>query len=144
MKLDRFLAVLFSKRTLAFILALTLALGCLTACELTLEDVFCLAFCGCLSLGTCRDLIMKCNCECGNCGYEDFEGEYVDCSRSNCIGEAYNGCFGCIWDGGLKDCRPSAACDKCSSDEDDYDYEYSAPTSCDDCVLDCMEACIYD
>ena len=140
MKLDRILAALFSKRTLALILLLSLAVLSLTAC--TLEDVFCLFFCGVPSLATCREMIQNCNCGCGECGYRSPDGEYVDCTRSNCIGEAYNGCFGCVWEGGLKDCRPSQLCDGCRGSEDD-EYDYGGSVSCDDCMLDCIDSCLY-
>ena len=118
MKLDRFLAELFSKRTLVLLLVIVIALSCLTACQLTCEDILCLAMCGCLSLDTCHDMMMKCDCSCDGT-MTDFEGERVDCNRSNCIGESYNGCFNCIWEGGLKDCRPSKVCDSCSGDNEE-------------------------
>ena len=140
MRFDRFLSALFSRKTLIMILVVLIAMSCLTACDITLEDVFCLAFCGCLSLGTCQKLLQNCDCSCDG-GYRNPDGEYVDCERSNCIGEAYNGCFGCIWEGGLKNCKPSDACDSCEGEAED---EYDGDTSCDGCMIGCIDSCLYD
>ena len=118
MKLDKFLAALFSKKTLILILVITLAVFSLSACTFTLEDVFCLFFCGVPSLSTCREWVMNCDCDCTDGTISTPDGERVDCNRSNCIGESYNGCFGCIWEAGLKDCSPSKMCAACSDGEE--------------------------
>ena len=128
MKLDKFLAALFSKKVVAVILLVAVALFCLTACSLTFEDVLCLAFCGCVSFDTCREMIWACNC--GDCSPASGDaGEPVGCNGS-CIGDPYNACFGCVWDGGLKDCRPSTICAACDKEEQEDDYDYSS-TSCE-------------
>ena len=134
------------------LLVLTLTVFSLTACQLTIEDLISLYFCGIPTLSTCREWIMGCDCTCGDSHITTPDGERIDCNRSNCLGEAYNGCFGCIWEGGLKDCSPSKLCDSCSgSDVDDgYGDDYygegvscDGSESCDDCLLDCIDACIY-
>ena len=116
MKFDRFLAVLFSKRMLAVLLLCILAFSCLTACELTLEDVFCLYFCACLSPEGCRKLIWACDCNSTAC-----RDDGTTCRQSNCVGKGYNGCFGCVWEACLEDCRPSTLCNSCSCEGDEYD-----------------------
>ena len=138
MRFDRFLALLFSKKAVALILITVIAVFCLSACQLTLEDVFCLTFFGCVSFDTCREMIWSC----GDCSFCNADGGDDDgaCDNGSCIGNAYNGCFGCIWDGGLKDCRPSKACDSCEGNGSADDC--SAPTSFEDCMLDCLDSCI--
>ena len=114
MKFDRFLAMLFSKRMLAVLLLCILAFTCLTACELTFNDVLSLAFCGCLTHETCQKLLWACDCNSTACSDDG-----TTCRQSNCVGESYNGCFGCVWEGCLKDCRPSTICNSCSGDADE-------------------------
>ena len=137
MRFDKFLALLFSKRSVALILVIVIGAFCLSACSLTLEDVLCLTFCGCVSFDTCREMIWSC----GDCSFCNADGGDDDgaCDNGSCVGDAYNGCFGCVWEGGPKDCRPSKVCDSCASDEDDSEYE---PKSCDECTLDCLDGCI--
>lgn len=114
MKLDRFLAILFSKRVIALLLLITLAVFCLTACEQTIEDILCLYFCGCVSFDTCRDIMWACDCNSTAC-----RDDGTTCRQGNCVGEGYNGCFGCVWEGGLKDCRPSTVCNSCGGDAEE-------------------------
>lgn len=116
MRFDRFLAVLFSKRVIAVSLLCVLALLCLTACacELTFDDVLSLAFCGCLTHETCHKLLWACDCDSTACSDDG-----TTCRQSNCVGEGYNSCFDCVWEGGLKDCRPSTICNSCSGDADE-------------------------
>ena len=137
MKFDKFLAMLFSKKAVAVLLLVVLSVFCLTACRLTCEDIFCLTFFGCLSFDTCREMIWACDCDCD----DDIGGGGSSDSNesSNCVADSYNGCFGCIWDGGLKDCRPSTVCNSCDGSEEDEEY---APDSCDDCMIDCIDGCV--
>ena len=114
MKLDRFLALLFSKRMIALLLLLVLAVSCLTACEQTIEDIFWLYFCGCLSPETCKDLVWACDCDSTAC-----RDDGTTCRQGNCVGESYNSCFGCVWEGCLEDCRPSTICNSCEGEADE-------------------------
>ena len=84
MKLDRFLALLFSKRMIALLLLLVLAVSCLTACEQTIEDILCLYFCGCVSFDTCREMIWACDCDSTAC-----RDDGTTCRQGNCVGESY-------------------------------------------------------
>ncbi len=139
MKFDRFLAALFSRKAIVIILLVVMTATFLTACELTFEDVLCLTFCGCVSLDTCREMIMSATC--GDCSF-GFEGCMIECdSCGGQVGDAYNGCFGCIWEAGLKNCNPSALCSKCEADENE-DYVSSAPATCDECMIDCLDGCV--
>ncbi len=136
MKFDKFLAALFSRKAIIVILLVVLAAFCLTACQLTCEDVFCLTFFGCVSFDTCRDMIWSCG-DCSSCGGGGSSGDGGGCA-GNCIGDAYNEAFGCFWDCTLKDCRPSDACSKCEGDDTDE----SAPRTCDECTIDCLDSCV--
>jgi len=133
-RFDRFLALLFSKKGIALILVIVIGAFCLSACQITFEDVLCLAFFGCVTPETCREMIWA--CDCGVCGGGGGDSSESACNTS-CVGDAYNGCFGCVWEGGLKDCRPSKVCDSCSSDEEEYE-----PQSCDECMIGCLDGCI--
>jgi hypothetical protein len=98
------------------LLLAVIALSCLTACEddsceQVLEDVLCLYFCGCLSPETCSKAIWACDCNSTAC-----RDDGTTCRQGNCVGETYNGCFDCVWEGGLKDCRPSTVCNSCKGD----------------------------
>ncbi|MBQ8380469.1 MAG: hypothetical protein IJY18_01100 [Clostridia bacterium] len=137
MKFDRFLAALFSRKSIAVILLVVIAVFCLTACSFTWEDVFCFALTGCVTADTCSDMIWACG-DCSKCSF-GFEG--CEINVGSCVGDSYNSCFGCVWEGGLKDCRPSTICSKCESNEEDLEYE-SAPKTCDDCVLDCLDCIV--
>ena len=137
MKFDKFLAVLFSKKAVAVLLLVVLSVFCMTACQLTCEDIFCLTFFGCLSLSTCREMIMDCNCDCSPASGD--AGDPSPGCNGSCVGDAYNGCFGGVWDACIKDCRPSTVCNSCEGSEEDEDY---APESCDDCMIDCIDGCV--
>lgn len=114
MKFDKFLAALFSRKTVAIILLVVIMALCLTACELTFEDVLCFALFGCVSFDTCREMIWACG-DCVSCNDVEFLG--VTCpSCGSCVGDAYNQGFNCVWESFLKDCRPSQLCNRCSGD----------------------------
>lgn len=128
MKFDRFLAALFSRKSLILILIIVISVSAMTSCQLTCDDVISIAIFGCPSFDTCRAIIWECG-ECADCG---------DSCVGNCIGEGYNSMFGCVWESGLKDCRPSKICDSCGSDEEDY-YESSTVPACDSITPDCID-----
>lgn len=134
MKLDRFLALLFSKRGIALILLAAFAFTCLAACELTCEDVFCLTFFGCLSFDTCRELLWACDCDCEPAS---GGGEPGDSCDKSCIGDCYNAGFGCVWDNCLEDCRPSTLCSSCEGDGEE-ENSASCP-SCDEYFIICTD-----
>ena len=132
MKFDRFLAVLFSRRTVVLLLLVIVMAFTLTSCSITFEDVLCLTVCGCFSFETCQKIIWSCDCD--NCRWG-----FIDCG--GWTGDAYNSCFSCVWEGGLKDCRPSRVCESCEGNDDEEDYEYNSP-SCDQISIDLMDMCI--
>jgi predicted small secreted protein len=137
LKFDRFLAVLFSRKTVVLILAVVLAAFCLTSCELTFDDVVCFALTGCVTPETCTKMIWAC----GDCGSweQTCEENGINCY---CAGDACNDAFGCVWRSGLEDCRPSKICDSCGSkEEDEYEYESDG---CDCSVLDIIDAILYN
>ena len=136
MKFDRFLALLFSKRSIALILLILAAVSCLGACQLTLEDVLCLAFCGCLTPETCSKLLWACDCEANSGG----ESEEAGCDTS-CVGDCYNSGFDCVWENFLKDCRPSEICSSCEGSGEEEDP--SDCPSCDEYFLICTDAFLY-
>ena len=129
--LDKILAVLFSRKGIAIMLLVVMAALCFCSCAFRIEDVFYLAFCGCLSPATCRELIQSCSCgECGGCE-KTCESNGINCY---CAGDACNDLFGCVWQGGLKDCRPSTVCDSCGSGHSEGEY-----SSCDDTAPSCID-----
>ncbi|MBQ4325120.1 MAG: hypothetical protein IJC29_04915 [Clostridia bacterium] len=115
MKLDRFLAALFSKRVLLAILIIALVL-CVSACSLTLEDVFCLYFCGCPSISTCRTCMQEQGCGLAYCGDGDGSGGENPTCVAQCIDCTYGRACDCIL-GEITQpqCAPSQLCDRCSA-----------------------------
>jgi hypothetical protein len=119
-KLDKFLARLFSKRVLIFVLLLAFIL-CTTACQFTMNDVLCLVFCGCLSPGT----IGNCIKENGFCGCRYFcEGDGSGGENPSCAAQCIDCTYGRVCDCILGEitqpqCAPSRICDSCGCGEEE-------------------------
>lgn len=138
MKFDRFLAVLFSRRTVALVLLVLVSIFCLSSCTLTCEDAVYLTACGCVSYDTCNKMIWSCG-DCDSCE-QTCEENGINCYLP---GEACNDAFGCVWRSGLEDCRPSKICDSCGASDEEDEYEYESE-GFDGCMLDCIDKILYN
>ncbi len=116
MKLDKFLEIICGKLGLVLLIFAVLLVPLLTtACSL--EDVFCLVFCGCLSPGTCAEMCKDytvCSSRCEDavcdalCGCTD---RIIDCTIVN----PYNSCMNCINSAISKACDCGGGYDSCPS-----------------------------
>lgn len=91
MKFDKFLAKLFSKKVIVFMVAVIITVMMLTSCLCKPEDVVLCYFCGCVTPETA----------CNICNYS------CDCT-GNCIVDCSDGYRGCVW--GVHDALCGAMC----------------------------------